>query len=723
MICRLSFLLLAAFLFSSLSIAQPQTGDVHYFVNSNDVRRIVRDGDNLWIASFGGGLIKYNTVTGAKTHFLRTNSGIPSHLLKGVAIAKDGKIWIGTNDRGIASFDGNTWVSYTKELNGLPSNTITSLVIDSKGVLWAGTELGLIKYEGSLWKTITSPTIPNNFVLSLACDSVGSVWIGCNSDRSFTVIRNDSVNIVDLPRQYSFTQVEIDKEGTVWAGADNFVLYYYRNNKWRSVDIHEGQNPNTIYDVSGIIGLTSRSGGGMWATTPYALFRFNKFGDNDTVITHNDEKLFPSAAPGMVDYDGTLFFGSRGGLCMFDRKSWRNFSISNAGFGSNNVSKIRISPSGDVWFAAGGVHSLSKGKWRSYDVTNFSGKFDGEGITWFNEGIEDIVLKGDSLACAIIGFNGFIRYGEPFSRLYFGIRDSDLTYSTRMGIDGGDSIYIAANYGLRAFYKDSLYPYTVIGDTIKFANVNDMIFDKEGTLWFGNVYFGASKFNFTSGWETYWGWEKTLPFSSVFDFEMDSTGTIWGATDSGLVKYNYANDSWDLYRVPSALINKPDLKALAIESPTSIYACAGVLYYPETKLLHFNGSEWSEVVGSSNLLPEFGIEGIVLDKQGNLWMNTLHEGALVYRKGGPVLDVKREYRKGSALSLTIFPSPAEDRISIQLPDGANARSLSIIDILGRTVLSAPATGEPIQISHLPSGYYKVICRETDGNLITGSFTK
>src|SRR5690242_16847399 len=99
-------LLICSILFAGkATYCQNQSGDLIYFVNADAIWDIARDGNIFWIATFGGGLVKYNKITGEKTNYLRSNSSITSHLLTSVAIDSNRTIWIGTNSKGILSFD------------------------------------------------------------------------------------------------------------------------------------------------------------------------------------------------------------------------------------------------------------------------------------------------------------------------------------------------------------------------------------------------------------------------------------------------------------------------------------------------------------------------------------------------------------------------------------------------------------------------------------------
>jgi photosystem II stability/assembly factor-like uncharacterized protein len=125
-----------------------------------------------------------------------------------------------------------------------------------------------------------------------------------------------------------------------------------------------------------------------------------------------------------------------------------------------------------------------------------------------------------------------------------------------------------------------------------------------------------------------------------------------------------------------------------------------------------NGNTWIDYGG------QLGNDKVYLlfVKDNYLFLGT-HEG--LWRR--PLSDLRVANVK-DRLPLVVYPSPAQDHISIQLPEGVTAKSVSIIDIIGREVVVTDVINEPISISSLPSGYYKVICRSGD-EVISGSFVK
>ena len=110
-----------------------------------------------------------------------TINGLSSNDINVVTIDKSGKIWIGTNDKGISVFDGKAWTYYTSEKE-LANNFIRDIVIDTKSAMWVVTDnKGISHFDGVNWTTYnTSNGLPNDLLYTITFDSIGNSWLATN---------------------------------------------------------------------------------------------------------------------------------------------------------------------------------------------------------------------------------------------------------------------------------------------------------------------------------------------------------------------------------------------------------------------------------------------------------------------------------------------------------------------------------------------------------------
>lgn len=103
----------------------------------------------------------------------------PNYIISLIVDKRDGIVWCGTWGGGLASFDGETWKTYTVT-DGLPGNHVFMLYQDVNNVIWIGTSNGLARMdeEGKfkVFKKENGLFANNVFSMALAAD--GSAWIG-----------------------------------------------------------------------------------------------------------------------------------------------------------------------------------------------------------------------------------------------------------------------------------------------------------------------------------------------------------------------------------------------------------------------------------------------------------------------------------------------------------------------------------------------------------------
>ena len=117
----------------------------------------------------------------ALTQYTRTvwtqAQGLPQDTIRAITQTQDGYLWLGTNE-GLSRFDGNEFVTFTKDDNSLPGNAVTHLVASQTGALWIGTAGGLTRYSEGRFATFTPKDgLPAGSVTALAEDHSGVLWI------------------------------------------------------------------------------------------------------------------------------------------------------------------------------------------------------------------------------------------------------------------------------------------------------------------------------------------------------------------------------------------------------------------------------------------------------------------------------------------------------------------------------------------------------------------
>ena len=138
------------------------TSDANYILGAKD--------GYVWIGGYSG-IIRYD---GKNFERLATSNGLTS----GRAFFEDSKhrIWIGTNDNGVAVIDDAEIRQYTYK-DGLPSSSIRNFAEDKEGNIFVATTSGLayIKENGLLYK-LSHPALDKERILKLNADSSGKIY-------------------------------------------------------------------------------------------------------------------------------------------------------------------------------------------------------------------------------------------------------------------------------------------------------------------------------------------------------------------------------------------------------------------------------------------------------------------------------------------------------------------------------------------------------------------
>lgn len=107
-------------------------------------------------------------------------------------------LWIGTDKKGVVSYDGETWKEYGME-DGLLDSAVTSLALDSTGNLWIGTKSGLQMHDGkNLWTSYTvRDGLADNNVTTIHAGTNDTLWIGTSGGLSLFAYNGEDIPVIN----------------------------------------------------------------------------------------------------------------------------------------------------------------------------------------------------------------------------------------------------------------------------------------------------------------------------------------------------------------------------------------------------------------------------------------------------------------------------------------------------------------------------------------------
>lgn len=250
----------------------------------------------IWIGSYSG-LIRYDGNT-----FERIRAGIGIASVVSLYVDSSNRLWVGTNDAGIAVMENGEFRQYGKS-EGLRSLSVRSITEDDKGSIYVGTTQGIAVIDKDMnMMFIDDPQINDEYIRDIFSDSEGTVYgvtmSGCiftMRDSRITGFYNGSTLGIQGVRSI---RPDPEKPGFIYIGTDGSELYYGALSgsfaQVKPISIEPLVCINTIYLVEGMIWLCTDNGIG--------------FVSDGEFVSVSNIPMTSSVEDMMTDYQGNLWF-------------------------------------------------------------------------------------------------------------------------------------------------------------------------------------------------------------------------------------------------------------------------------------------------------------------------------------------------------------------------------------------------------------------------------
>lgn len=307
------------------------------------VRSFTEDGGgNLWIASDGGGLVRYDFKS-KRYETYGPQSGLTSSRLCSVLEDSKGNLYVGTDGSGLFRFDPRTRRATEVALglgkdSGIASEggpVVWALYEDTGKNLWVGLEASALvelKADGSRKRYPYAPDstqgLGGRSVRCIEEDADGSILVG-TWDGGLQRIDPAAETVEQFPSQdgtdtatsdVSIYCVVRDSKNRVWIGTGSGLDRYERESgKTRIVPVELGFLPRR----PSIFGIVEDTSGSLWLSTEIGLLRYDPQSKDLRRWTRSDGLQDDHFAPGafLRLKDGHLAFGGTKGFNLFDPKS------------------------------------------------------------------------------------------------------------------------------------------------------------------------------------------------------------------------------------------------------------------------------------------------------------------------------------------------------------------------------------------------------------------
>lgn len=321
-----------------------------------------------------------------------------------LAATSDGKIWLGTQDRGLMYLQAG---SVHAAASAFPNLRINCLLAFENQELWVGTNKGLLLWDG---RELTRKGLPSSLsdveVLSIVRDRDSNIWVGTTQTlirvprRGAPFSEEDALSPGDRA-----TALFEDREGNLWVGGAQH-LESLRDSAFVTYSLPRSQSAGPLYVDSDDKTWIAPIEGGLWSLKEgkYAPVTTASL-DRDVVYsidsarmgslwlgrqkgglthlqfihgaltaktyTHSDGLAQNSVYAVLEGHNGTIWAGTlSGGVSELQNGHFTSYTSAN-GLASNTVSSIAEGKDGTVWFGTpNGLSALSAGNWRTYHAAD-----------------------------------------------------------------------------------------------------------------------------------------------------------------------------------------------------------------------------------------------------------------------------------------------------------------------------------------------------------------
>jgi PAS domain S-box-containing protein len=325
--------------------------------------------------------------------------GAPASLVISMAQTDDGKIWLGTESRGLFYLQGDRvssvsngregakincllplqnselWVGTAKgmrrwngtklTLAGVPSSLLNlevlSILRDRDSNIWVGTSRGLFRYNAN-GASLVSAAGPVGAIFE---DREGNIWIG--GARGLERLRDSAFVTYSLPnlKAQSMGPLHVDSGGRTWVAPIEGGLRWLKEGK-SGVVTADGIANDVVYSIAG----AGNDKDDVWVGRQQGGLTHLRYSDNSfTAKTYTQADGLAQNRVYAVyrSHDGTVWSGTlSSGVSELKDGHFTNYTTTD-GLAANTISSIAEGADGTMWFGTPkGVSAMSQKGWRTY---------------------------------------------------------------------------------------------------------------------------------------------------------------------------------------------------------------------------------------------------------------------------------------------------------------------------------------------------------------------
>jgi signal transduction histidine kinase/CheY-like chemotaxis protein/ligand-binding sensor domain-containing protein len=587
-------------------------------IGNNYVQDIIEDKEgNIWVATVGGGLNKFDRNTNRFHRYLhneKDKSSISSNFVSKVAFDRSGKIWVATQKDGLNLFDPKTGKSIhyinTSDSTSLADNSVMTVYVDHEDNVWIGTDNeGLCLFNrrsNNFTRFKNSPSNPQsisgNKVTAIFEGSRHNLWVGTQgaglnlynaTTHSFKHFVNDPHNKNSLVHN-SIQSIAEDDSHNLWIGTENGGLSIYTPEWDQFLSYYHDDIDNTTLASNSIDIILKDRAGNMWIgvfgggidlykknTSNFEHYKHNMLPNslsNDFVLSLYEDKYYNI----WVGTDG-------GGLNMFNLKSgnftvYKNNPADKNSISGNNILDIKPDDQGNIWIGTWGngvnVMDLATKRFKifKHDPAN-QNSLSGDNIYAIAQTPDKKIWLGsfgDGLNLYQPGTNTFVHFKNVE-------KDPKSLGSDRINSllsDSKGNLWIGTDdAGLNLFDPKTnsfiRFPHNDHTNSISSNTILHLFEDRLGNIWICTLS-GLNKFDPLSRHFTVFKTKDGLPNDYAQAILQDDKGHLWVSTNNGISMYDPKTNKFKNYTTEDGLQGDEFKQHAALKSSTGAFYFGGV---------------------------------------------------------------------------------------------------------------------------------------------------
>ena len=551
--------------------------------------------------------------------------------------------------------------------DGLPNNSVAALLQTSNGMLWLGTYGGFVYFDGLRFRTVPmedAKTLVTEGVLQLRADQAGGLWGFSDRGRVFQLLAGSARLIFEDPRLTGRLEtVEQDAAGCFWIlrpEGDVFKLAAGKlipfGTDWKAIALDqeglpwmlskEGQihfpagnehalsasftnsdcgalasdGAGVIYvaragelwrwklkrferigygnDFDGITGLIPAREGSVWVRQgeSFRLYRANGWA---APPVRTEIKWVQTS---VIDTSGALWIGEMGkGVTILRQDGSSTRLQSPSDLASDRVAALACDREGNIWaaFYDGGLQQLVPRDFETMGRNQGLPEMAPTSISQDPDGVLWVAGHGAPLGRIVGGKFSAVPFepgGETLARIVFCDREGRVWAGA---FDGG--LWLYSNGAMRR----------VNAEVAALKNTRALFEDASGALWIGA---DTGVFKLRNG-------ElisiEGAPETRIYGFAQQKDGSIWAATDCGLLRIGTDDRAVEAINVRNGLPTNA-VSMVYTDSDDALWIGAmgrGLCRWKNGRLA---------IVGSEQGLPDETPLEMWNDGAGSFWITSLH---------------------------------------------------------------------------------------------------